>query len=81
MGRSGKRPKDELKPGYLAEFLIKKVDAQNKSVEVELQQVPEIQAAMVCLNAHTGEIIAEVRRGYRLGQRLLRPAQVKVARA
>jgi molecular chaperone GrpE len=28
-----------------------------------------------------GEITAEVRRGYRLGQRLLRPAQVKVARA
>src|SRR3954463_2559568 len=36
MGRSGKRPKDELKPGYLAEFLIKKVDPQNKSLEVEL---------------------------------------------
>ncbi len=28
-----------------------------------------------------GEITAEVRRGYRLGQRMLRPAQVKVARA
>jgi molecular chaperone GrpE len=28
-----------------------------------------------------GEITAELRRGYRLGQRLLRPAQVKVARA
>ena len=28
-----------------------------------------------------GQITAEVRRGYRLGQRLLRPAQVKVARA
>ena len=28
-----------------------------------------------------GEITAEVRRGYRLGQRLLRPAQVKVTRA
>lgn len=27
------------------------------------------------------EITAEVRRGYRIGQRLLRPAQVKVARA
>jgi len=28
-----------------------------------------------------GEITAEVRRGYRLGQRLLRPAQVRVTRA
>jgi molecular chaperone GrpE len=28
-----------------------------------------------------GEITAEVRRGYRVGARLLRPAQVKVARA
>jgi molecular chaperone GrpE len=27
------------------------------------------------------EVTAEVRRGYRIGQRLLRPAQVKVARA
>jgi len=28
-----------------------------------------------------GEIIAEVRRGYRIGDRLLRPAQVRVAKA
>ena len=28
-----------------------------------------------------GEIIGEVRRGYRIGQRLLRPSQVRVARA
>jgi molecular chaperone GrpE len=28
-----------------------------------------------------GEITAEIRRGYRIGQRLLRPAQVKVAKA
>ena len=60
MGRSGKRPKDELKPGYLAEFLVKKVDAEQKMLEVELMQVPEIQAAQVTLNAHTGEVIAMV---------------------
>jgi molecular chaperone GrpE len=30
---------------------------------------------------HDGEITAELRRGYRIGQRLLRPAQVKVAKA
>ena len=28
-----------------------------------------------------GEITAEIRRGYRIGQRLLRPAMVKVAKA
>src|SRR5687767_6957706 len=29
MGRSKRRPKDELKPGFLAEFLVKKVDNDN----------------------------------------------------
>jgi molecular chaperone GrpE len=28
-----------------------------------------------------GEVIAELRRGYRMGDRLLRPAMVKVAKA
>ena len=60
MGRSGKRPKDELKPGYLAEFLVKGVDKEHQTLDVDLQQVPEIQAAQVTLNAHTGEIIAMV---------------------
>jgi len=60
MGRSGRRPKDELKPGYLAEFLVKKVDKENKTLDVELSQVPDIQAALVTINAHTGEIICEV---------------------
>lgn len=60
MGRSGKRPKDELKPGYLAEFLIKNVDNENQKLEVELAQVPEIQASIVTINAKTGEIVAMV---------------------
>ncbi len=60
MGRSGKRPKDELKPGYLAEFLVKKVDNEHQMLEVELQQIPEVQAALTCINAHTGEIVAMV---------------------
>jgi len=60
MGRSGRRPKNELKPGFLAEFLIKKVDKDNQMLEVELSQVPEIQAALVTINAHTGEIICMV---------------------
>jgi penicillin-binding protein 1A len=60
MGRSGKRPKDELKPGYLAEFLVKSVDKEHQTLTVELEQVPEIQAAMMAENAHTGEIVAMV---------------------
>ena len=60
MGRSGKRPKDELSPGFLAEFLIKKVDNQNQILEVELAQVPEVQAAIVSINAKNGEIVAMV---------------------
>lgn len=60
MGRSGKRPKDELKPGYLAEFVIKKVNNESQTLEVELSQVPEIQAAMVTINSHNGEIACMV---------------------
>ena len=60
MGRSGKKPKDELKPGYLAEFLVKKVDNEEQTLEVELSQVPEVQAGLITINAHTGEIIAMV---------------------
>ncbi len=60
MGRSGKRPKDELKPGLLAEFLIKKVNPETQTLEVELSQVPEIQASLVTINAHTGEIACMV---------------------
>lgn len=60
MGRSGKKPKDELKPGALAEFLVKKVNNENQTLEVELSQVPEIQAAMVTINSHNGEIACMV---------------------
>ncbi|MFN2501843.1 MAG: PBP1A family penicillin-binding protein [Pyrinomonadaceae bacterium] len=60
MGRSGKRPKDELKPGFLAEFLIKAVDKEKQMLEVELSQVPEIQAGIVTINAKNGEIVCMV---------------------
>src|SRR6476646_350041 len=60
MGRSGKHPKDELKPGFLAEFLVKKVNNDSQTLEVELSQVPEIQAAMVTINSHNGEIACMV---------------------
>ena len=60
MGRSGKQPKDELKPGFLAEFLVKKVDAENQMLQVELSQVPEVQAAILTIDSHTGEIVCMV---------------------
>jgi penicillin-binding protein 1A len=60
MGRSGRRPKDELKPGYLAEFLVKNVDKEHQTLDVELSQVPDIQASIVSINAKTGEIVCMV---------------------
>lgn len=60
MGRSGKKPSAEFKPGFLAEFEVKKVDEASKILEVELSQVPEIQASIVSINAKTGEIVAMV---------------------
>lgn len=60
MGRSGKRPKEELKPGFLAEFLIKGVDREKRLLDVELQQVPEVQASLVTINSHNGEIVCMV---------------------
>lgn len=60
MGRSGKRPKDELKPGFLAEFHVKSVDRENQTLEVELSQVPDVQASLVTIDAKTGEIVCMV---------------------
>lgn len=60
MGRSGKQPKDELKPGYLAEFLVKKVDNENQTLQVELSQVPEVQASILTINSRNGEIVCMV---------------------
>ena len=60
MGRSGKKPNEELKPGFLAEFLVKKVNNEDQTLEVELSQVPEIQASIVTIDSHTGEIVCMV---------------------
>ncbi|MEO6391898.1 MAG: PBP1A family penicillin-binding protein [Pyrinomonadaceae bacterium] len=60
MGRSGRQPKDELKPGFLCEFKILTVDQSGRKLEVELQQVPEVEGAWMMQNAHTGEIITMV---------------------
>jgi penicillin-binding protein 1A len=60
MGKSGKRPKDELKVGFLCEFEIKETDNDNQKLIVQLSQVPEVQASIVSINSHTGEIVAMV---------------------
>ena len=60
MGRSGKKPKDEFKVGLLPEFEIKEVNEEGQPTKVELTQVPEIQAAIISLNAKSGEIVAMV---------------------
>jgi penicillin-binding protein 1A len=60
MGWSHRQPKDEFKPGYLAEFAIKEVDQKNRHLKVELSQIPDVQGAMMTLNAKTGEIVTMV---------------------
>ena len=61
MGRSPiKSPKDELRAGFLAEFEIIEADNDNQTLKVTLSQVPEVQASIVSLNAHTGEIVAMI---------------------
>ena len=60
MGRSGKKPSAELKPGFLPEFLVKEVDEDDDTLKVELSQVPEIQASILTINSHNGEIPAMV---------------------
>lgn len=56
MGRSGKKPKDELKAGFLAEFELNEVDKENQTLKATLSQIPEVQAAILTINAKTGEI-------------------------
>lgn len=60
MGWSARQPKSEFKLGDLAEFEIKEVDQNNRRLKVNLSQIPNVQGAMMTLNAHTGEIVAEV---------------------
>lgn len=60
MGRAPKGPAAELKPGFLAEFVVEEVDDENRTLKVKLSQVPLIQAAITTVNAKTGEIVAMV---------------------
>jgi penicillin-binding protein 1A len=60
MGWGKRQPKDELRPGMVCEFEILEVDSGSRNLKVQLSQVPEIQAAIVTINAKNGEIPAMV---------------------
>ncbi len=60
MGRAPKGPSTELKPGDLPEFEVESVDEENQTLDVKLSQVPEVQAAMLSIDAKTGEIVSMV---------------------
>ena len=60
MGWGKRQPRNEFKPGYLAEFIIKELDKKTRHLKVELNQVPGVQGSMMTLNAKTGEIVAMV---------------------
>jgi penicillin-binding protein 1A len=60
MGWGKRQPRNEFKPGYLAEFIIKDFDKKSHHLKVELNQIPAVQGAMMTLNAKTGEIVTMV---------------------
>src|SRR5216684_2683638 len=60
MGWGKRAPRTEFKPGYLAYFEIKDADKKARRLKVELTQIPNVQGAMMTLNAHTGEIVTMV---------------------
>src|SRR2546428_3781115 len=60
MGWGKRQPRNEFKPGYLAEFIIREVDKKTRRLKVELNQIPGVQGSMMTLNAKTGEIITMV---------------------
>ena len=57
---TNKTPAALFKKGDLAYFSVLEANRETKSVTVELEQSPEIQAAIVLIDAKTGEIKAEV---------------------
>lgn len=64
---TGKSPQAILKRGDLAEFLVEGVDDAHKTLSVKLDQDPEVQGALVLLDAKTGEVKAMVG-GYDFGK-------------
>ncbi|MDQ1560318.1 MAG: penicillin-binding protein, partial [Pyrinomonadaceae bacterium] len=60
MGWSGRQPKSEFTVGDVAEFKIKEVDKDERRLEVELTQIPDIQSALYTVNAKNGEVVAMI---------------------
>ena len=60
MGWSGRQPRTEFKLGDMCEFEVKEVDKEKRRLKVDLSQIPEVQGAMMTLNAKNGEIITMV---------------------
>ncbi|HEX7173919.1 MAG TPA: PBP1A family penicillin-binding protein [Pyrinomonadaceae bacterium] len=60
MGWSARQPKDQFKLGDLAEFKIKEVDENARTLKIELSQVPEVSGAMMTINAKDGEIVSMI---------------------
>jgi penicillin-binding protein 1A len=57
---AGGPPARLLKRGDLAVFKVTKVEADRKMLEVNLDQLPSVDGALVCLEAKTGEVKAMV---------------------
>ncbi len=57
---TGKAPSAIFKKGDLSPFTVIELDPAKKTLVVEVEQKPEIQGAMILIDAKTGEIKAEV---------------------
>jgi penicillin-binding protein 1A len=57
---AGGPPSKLLKRGDLAVFKVAKVDSEKKTLDVNLDQVPAVDGALVCLDSKTGEVKAMV---------------------
>lgn len=57
---TGAPPAKLLKKGDLAVFKVVKVDAEKKLLEVNLDQLPAVEGALVCIETKTGEVRAMV---------------------
>jgi penicillin-binding protein 1A len=60
MGWSGRQPKSEFTVGDVAEFKIKAVDEDERTLQVELTQIPDVQSALYTVNAKNGEVVAMI---------------------
>jgi len=54
------RPSEILEAGDVASFLIQSVDPAEKTIELELDQEPRVEGAMIVVDNDTGDILAMV---------------------